>query len=88
MKLAIAVWFVVSVLVAVSTNIALFVWLRQRQTPMLFSLTGMPGYLDLAYLRWCREQKKSPAAVLWFRAASLANLVVAAWAFIVFVAQR
>ena len=88
MRVAIATWFGVSILVAVTTNIALFVWLRRRQASMLFSLTGMPEYLDLAYLRWCREQKRSSAAVLWFRAASLANLLGAAWAFIVFVAQR
>jgi len=55
---------------------------------MLFSLAGMPGYLDLAYLRWCRDQKKSPAALLWFRAASVVNLLVAVWAFIAFVAPR
>jgi hypothetical protein len=88
MKTAIAIWFAVSALVAIFTNVGLYFWLRRRHTPMQASLVGMPGYLDLAYMRWCREQNKSPAALLWFRGASLVSLLIAGWAFISFVAPR
>jgi hypothetical protein len=72
----------------VIANAILYFWLRRKGVSMVFALSGMPGYLDVLYARWCREHQKSPAGILWFRAIALLNLVIAGWAFYVYVAPR
>ena len=82
----IAIWFVVSVIVTVSGKCALYVWLRRQNAPFLFSLSGVPGYLDQVYVKWCRERGRSPSKVLWFRVVSLVSVVVSSIAFVTMVA--
>ena len=88
MKTAVTIWFACSVAVPVIENAILYLWLSHKGVSMVFALTGMPGYLDVLYARWCREHQKSPAGILGFRAIALLNLVIAAWAFYVYVASR
>ena len=83
MKIVISIWFACSVAVPVIANAILYFWLRQKGVSMIFALSGTPGYLDVLYARWCREHQKSAAGILWFRAISLLNLVIAAWTFYV-----
>jgi hypothetical protein len=85
---AVSIWFACSVAVPVIANAILYFWLCGKGVSMVFAFAGMPGYLDVLYARWCREHQKSPAAILWFRAIALLNLVIAAWAFYVYVATR
>jgi hypothetical protein len=88
MKTTVSIWFACSVAVPVIANAILYFWLRRKGVSMVFALSGMPGYLDVCYARWCREHQKSPAGILWFRAIALLNLVIAGWAFYVYVAPR
>jgi hypothetical protein len=86
MKTAVSVWFACSVALAVIENALLYFWLLWKGVSISFAWSGMPGYLDLLYARWCREHQKSPAKLLWFRAIVLLNLGIAAWTFYVYVA--
>jgi hypothetical protein len=88
MRTAISIWFACSVAVPVFANAILYFWLRQKGVSIIFAFSGTPGYLDVLYARWCRERQRSPARILWFRAIALLNVVIAAWAFYIYVAHR
>jgi len=88
MKTTVSIWFACSVAVPVIANAILYFWLRRKGVSMVFALSGTPGYLDVLYARWSREHQESPAGILWFRAIALLNLVIAAWAFYLYVAPR
>jgi hypothetical protein len=78
---AVEIWFIVSILVGVSTNVGLLVWAIRSKRSFSFMLAGMPGYLDALYVDWCREKGRPFAGMLWLRALSLLSLVAAGVAF-------
>ena len=88
-EILIAVWFAVSIIVEIIGSTIFWVWLRRRGAKLIFGLAGTPGYLELAYVRWCRNQRRHPNIRLFvFRALSLINVVIAGVWFIFFVATR
>jgi hypothetical protein len=79
MLAAVAVWFMVSVVVEIFGNLAFLVWLRRQGAAIRFGWAGMPGYLDRVYVDWCRAQGRSPGHVVLLRRLSLANMILAAF---------
>jgi hypothetical protein len=72
------IWFGLAILVEVASSVVLLLWLRRRGVKVLFGLTGIPGYLERAYLKWCRSQGHSGKRVLLLRALSIINVIIAA----------
>jgi hypothetical protein len=81
-EILIFVWFGVSVFVAVGGNFVFLFWLRRRGVKLVYSLVGIPGYMDYAYLQWCRSHGRSGKRVLILRAISIINAIVAGIVFI------
>jgi len=88
-QVLIVVWFALAIIVEIIGSTILWVWLRRRGAKLIFGLTGIPGYLELAYIVWSRSQGRHPnMTLIVFRALSLVNAVVAGIWFILFVATR
>ena len=73
----ISAWFGLAILVEVVSSVVLRLSLRRRGV-LVVGLTGMPGYLERAYLMWCRSQGRRSTGVLVFRLISLVNVIAAA----------
>jgi hypothetical protein len=78
----IPLWFSASAVIEIVGGIILWCWLHRRGIELIFMLTGTPGYLELVYLRYCRNQGRSSKRVLIFRLISLINVVIAGIYFI------
>ncbi len=88
-EVLIMAWFALSTIVEIIGTTIFWVWLRRRGAKLIFGLAGTPGYLELAYVRWCRNQGRHPNIRLFvFRALSLINVVTSGILFILFVATR
>jgi len=74
----ISAWFGLAILVEVVSSVVLRLLLRRRGVKLVFGMTGMPGYLERAYLTWCRSQGHRSTGVLFFRLVSLVNVIAAA----------
>ena len=72
------VWFVVSIALQIGTTIFFMIWLRRRGAKLIFGLTGTPGYLEMHYLKLCRQQKSSAKNILILRLILLINVILAA----------
>jgi len=72
------VWFAASVVIQVASSIVFWFWLRRRGVRLVYGLAGIPGYLERAYLGWCRSQGRSGTTVIVLRAMSVINVIVAA----------
>ncbi len=84
-EVLIIIWFAVSVLIAVIGTFVFWIWLVRRGVKLVFMWTGTPGYLEYAYLKWCRSQGVRPSRrIIFFRIVSIINVVVAAAFFIAF----
>lgn len=81
-ELAVAIWFGLSILVYIATTAALIGWVERRGEKLELSMRAVPGYAELAYLRWCRAQGRAAVPVLVLRGLALANLALAIWAFL------
>ncbi len=78
-QLVVFVWFAVSVIVAVVGTVALWIWLRRQGVQLVYGLAGIPGYMEHAYIAWCRSQRVKPnKTVILLRAISIVNVVLAA----------
>ena len=72
-------WFAVSVFIAVVGTFVFWFGLRRRGVRLVFGLTGIPGYMEIAYIEWCRTRGRRPnISMLVFRGASIINVIVAA----------
>ena len=60
------------------TTIFFMIWLRRRGEKLIFGLTGTPGYLEMHYLNFCRQQKRSAKRILILRLILLINVLLAA----------
>jgi hypothetical protein len=60
----IPLWFSASAVIEIVGGIILWCWLHRRGIELIFMLTGTPGYLELVYLRYCRNQGRSSKRVL------------------------
>ncbi len=88
-EILIIIWFAVSVLIAVVGTFVFWLWLVRRGVKLTFMWTGTPGYLEYAYVKWCRsEGRPLNRGVIVFRAVSIINVVIAAAFFIAFAAQE
>jgi hypothetical protein len=85
---AIIIWFVVAGLIEISSSISLLFWLRRHGVKLIFGLRGTPGYLEYAYIKWCRSQGCSWTTVVVLRIISIINLIAAGVVFIVLVVGR
>lgn len=80
----ILIWFGLSVIIAVLGTFIFWIWLRRHGTKLVFGLIGTPGYLEYAYLKWCRGQQISlNKGILFVRVLSIINVIVAGICFIV-----
>lgn len=71
-------WFALAILIEVVSSFVLWVWLRRRGVKLVFGMTGIPGYLESTYHKWCKSHQRSGTGVLLFRVASIVNVIVAA----------
>lgn len=72
------VWFALSILMEIISTLVLMTWLRRRKVPIVFGLTGIPGYLEHAYADWCRSHGEDSKRLLVIRGLLLLNVVLAA----------
>lgn len=84
-RILIAAWFVASALVSIVTNFGLFVWAIRKKIPIVVGLSGIPGYLDMHYVRWCRTMNRSARRMIWIRVSSIVSLLLSAAAFLLVV---
>jgi len=87
-EIFIIIWFSISVIIEIASSIVLWFWLRRHGISLVFGLTGIPGYLEGAYLKWCRKQGISGRTVLILRAFSIINVIFAAVFFIMLVSSK
>lgn len=85
METIISIWFVVSVIIEISSTLVLFHFLRKRGVKLSFILRGIPGYLEKAYSEWCKSQGKSSKKVINLRILSMINLIASVLAAFCFV---
>lgn len=72
-------WFVISVLIVVFGTLVLWIRLRRSGVALTPMWVGTPGYLENAYLKWCRRQGRLPKkGILIFRIVSLMSAIIAA----------
>jgi type IV secretory pathway TraG/TraD family ATPase VirD4 len=81
-EIFVMVWFSVAVIIEIISSIVLWFWLRRHGVKFVFGLAGIPGYMERAYLAWCRSQGHPCTRVLVLRAVSIINVIVAAIFFI------
>jgi hypothetical protein len=81
-QVVIDIWFGVAVIWAVLLNVALLITLRINKRVSLLDLyAGTPGYLDMIYIRWRKDNGKPYKVVIVARVAALINAVLAGMAF-------
>jgi hypothetical protein len=87
-EILIMIWFAVSALVAVIGTVVFWLWLLRRGVKLSFTWSGTPGYLEYAYIKWCRSQGRRPnRGIIAFRAISIVNAIIAA-AFVIAISKR
>ena len=86
-EIIITFWFAISVLIAVLSTFVFWIWLKRRGAKLHFFMgTGTPGYLEYAYLKWCRDKGQSPnKGFLTFRVVSIISVIIAGAAFMLIV---
>jgi hypothetical protein len=72
----ILIWFGLSILVTIGSNLSLVGYLARRGIKLKFGLVSIPGYLELKYLTLCNRDGRSPDLLLKWRTAMLASLVL------------
>lgn len=88
-EILIFIWFALSVFIAVTGTVVLWFWLRRRGVKLVYGLTGVPGYMERAYVAWCRNNGQQPnKTMIVLRAISIINLIVAAAVAIPILASR
>ncbi len=87
-EIFVMIWFSVSVIIEIISSVLLWLWLRRRGVRLVFSLTGIPGYIERAYLVWCRSQGRPCRRVLVLRAVSIINVIIAAVFFLTTIVLR
>jgi hypothetical protein len=78
----IVIWFGVSVLVEIITTITFYYWLRRQGIKLVFSLSGVPGYMEREYREWCQSQGRSSGGRIIIRSILLLNCIIAGTVFI------
>lgn len=77
---AIILWFVVAGMMQVLSTLVLAGWLVRRKVRLVLGLMAIPGYLEWAYVKWCRSHGRPSTtvrAVLVARGLLLVSAVVA-----------
>jgi hypothetical protein len=69
---------VASVLIEVVGNLTFIFWLKKLGVRLIFGFSGIPGYPERAYVKWCRTQGCSPKFILVLRCLSFLNMILAA----------
>lgn len=86
--IVVIIWFALSVIIAVFGTFVFWIWLRRSGIKLFFGLIGTPGYLEYAYLKWCRAQHISPKrGILFVRVLSIINVIIAGISFIMRIAR-
>lgn len=78
MDVLILVWFASAIVIEVASSFMLFIWLRYHGVRLVFGLTGVPGYMERKYDEFCRDNGRPKKLVLYLRALSIVNVVLAA----------
>jgi hypothetical protein len=71
------IWLGASVFLAVLLQTFLWFFLRRRGVPLDFFYIGTPGYLDVKYINWCRQNEKSYFVVIVLRVVLLLSIIIA-----------
>ena len=61
------IWFSLSILLTVGGNLALKSFLNRKDVKTIFGLQGTPGYLDVVFIKWCKENNKPYLLVITLR---------------------
>jgi hypothetical protein len=80
-------WFAVSGFAAVLGRFTFGWWIWKRGARLDSLWIATPGYLEVVYTRWCREQGRSPRTGIVVLVGSLINAALAIAAFFVVVVQ-
>ena len=85
-NIIILVWFAFSVLVVIVGTIAFWIWLRRLGVKLIFGLINTPGYLEYAYIKWCRNHQQIPSKkIILLRIISIVNVIIAGIFFILMI---
>ena len=71
-------WFAVSIVLVIGTAIFFMLWLRSKDAKLTFGLTGIPGYLEMHYVKLCRQEGRNAKTVLILRTVLWINALLAA----------
>ncbi|OYV84053.1 MAG: hypothetical protein B7X04_01450 [Parcubacteria group bacterium 21-54-25] len=82
------VWFCASIILALSTTVYFRFWLRRRDVKVMLGLAAVPGYLEMLYMKWCREHSQSGTVVLSLRFVLLVNVLLSALIVVPFVIMK
>ena len=82
----IPIWFVLSVLLYVLSGVILGLWLwRKRYVKLSSAFAGLPGYLEAAYIKYCKENNRPYKLLIAMRVIFTINVIFAGISFIPFV---
>jgi hypothetical protein len=76
-KILFAIWFSLSILLTIGGNLALKSFLNRADVKTIFGLQGTPGYLDMVYIKWCKENNKPYLLVITLRWALILSSILA-----------
>jgi hypothetical protein len=69
------IWFAAAVVIEIVSGLWLYEWLRRKKVNVSVLWMGVPGYLERAYLGWCRRNGQSGKRVLTLRYLSKISVV-------------
>jgi hypothetical protein len=88
LEIIIIIWFSMSVFIEIASSLVFWFWLRRHGVNLVFSLIGIPGYMESAYRKWCRKNGVSGKTVLILRISSIINVIIASVFFIMLVSSK
>jgi len=84
----VVIWFMLSGGAVVSGRLIFGWWIWKHGARLNSFWLGTPGYLEVAYARWCRGQGRSSRMGVLVLVGSLVNAVLASLAFVELVALQ
>ena len=71
-------WLGISALLYFAITFYLVAFLGRRGGKSNFMMISTPGYMDMLYAKWCKENNKSSVPIIVIRALLLLSIVLAA----------
>jgi hypothetical protein len=74
------IWLAASIFLLLLQQAFLWLFLRRQHVQMHHFFIGTPGYLELRYIRWCREHECGYLTMIIVRVLLIASVVLAVFA--------